>query len=121
MEDDLKEHLLTCAASYCAATGLADSTVGRVVTADGRFFERLRDGKTFTVKKYDDVIRWFSANWPDAVVWPDNVPKPKADINTNEDGVAVMPPSSHAVLAATTDKSVVKVGHPVGELTGGAQ
>jgi len=77
MENDLKNHLLACGSLYCAASGLADSTVGRVVASDGRFFERLRDGKTFTAKKYDEVMVWFASNWPSGAAWPTNVPRPE--------------------------------------------
>lgn len=76
MEEALTNHLLTVAAVYCVACGLNDSTVGRQCAADGRFFSRIREGKTFTIKKYDEVIRWFSANWPDGAAWPADVPRP---------------------------------------------
>ncbi len=46
-------------------TGLARSTIGMRVARDARFFDRLANGKGFTVKTYDAVVRWFSANWPD--------------------------------------------------------
>lgn len=87
MEHDLKTHLLVTAAIYCSAIGVADSTLGRIVAADGRFFDRLRDGKTFTAKKYDEVMGWFSQNWPNNVDWPQDVPRPL--VTTQETPLAV--------------------------------
>jgi hypothetical protein len=75
MEAELARHLLTLAAAYGSARKLEESTVGRLCAADGRFFSRIRDGKTFTAKKYDELMEWFSANWPEATTWPADVPR----------------------------------------------
>ena len=76
METELASHLITLSERFCAARGLEDSTVGRLCAADGRFFSRIREGKTFTAKKYDDVVGWFSLNWPEKAAWPVDVPRP---------------------------------------------
>lgn len=73
METELANHLLTLSERYCAAERLSESTVGRLCAADGRFFPRIREGKTFTAKKYDEVVGWFAKNWPDAAEWPATV------------------------------------------------
>lgn len=58
------------------------STVGRHAAGDGSFFVRLPEAeKTFTIRKYDDVIGWFSSNWPADLAWPDDVPRPEAAKN----------------------------------------
>lgn len=76
MEKELANHLLTLGATYGACMSLQESTVGRLCASDARFFSRIRDGKTFTVKKFDDVVCWFSDCWPDGVDWPDCVKRP---------------------------------------------
>ncbi|RYC10051.1 hypothetical protein [Ciceribacter ferrooxidans] len=76
MEKALASNLLQLASAYGAATSLSDSTIGRLCAADGRFFSRIRDGATFTVKKYDEVIAWFSRQWPEGAEWPADVPRP---------------------------------------------
>ncbi|MCJ8517800.1 hypothetical protein ABID21_000685 [Pseudorhizobium tarimense] len=76
METQLVHHLMTLAERYGAARCLEEATVGRHCAADGRFFLRLREGKTFTAKKYDEVVGWFSRNWPDDVEWPPEVLRP---------------------------------------------
>ena len=76
METELANHLLTLSERFCAARELGEAPVGRLCAADGRFFSRIREGKTFTAKKYDEVVSWFSSNWPEKEVWPSNVMRP---------------------------------------------
>jgi hypothetical protein len=53
------------------------ATIGRLAAGDWRFFDRLDDSaKTFTARKYDDVMVWFSDHWPPDAEWPVNVPRP---------------------------------------------
>jgi hypothetical protein len=77
METELANHLLTLSDRFCAAEGLSEATVGRLCAADGRFFPRIREGKTFTAKKYDEVVGWFAKNWPDGAEWPVAVSRPR--------------------------------------------
>ena len=76
METELANHLLTLSERFCAARELGEATVGRLCAADGRFFSRIREGKTFTAKKYDEVVAWFSSNWPEKADWPESVMRP---------------------------------------------
>lgn len=76
MEAQLAGHLLTLCERFAASRNLGEATVGRHCAADGRFFSRLRDHKTFTLRKYDEVVAWFSENWPEGVAWPASVPRP---------------------------------------------
>lgn len=76
METELQDHLFACGTAYAAAKSLELSTVGRLSAADGAFFERLKDGKTFTARKYDTVMAWFASNWPEGLAWPEGAPRP---------------------------------------------
>lgn len=76
MEAELAHHLDLLLAAYREQIDRQPSTLGRLAADDGKFFERIRDGATFTVKKYDAVVSWFSVNWPDGAVWPADVPRP---------------------------------------------
>lgn len=73
MENELATHLLTLSTRYADAKRLEESTVGRIAASDGRFFSRIREGKTFTAKKYDEVVAWFFENWPPEAEWPEGV------------------------------------------------
>jgi hypothetical protein len=77
MEDELRLNLLRCAEAYAKARGIGLPTLARLAAGDWRFFDRLSDGdKTFTARKYDEVIQWFSDNWPDDLAWVDGVARP---------------------------------------------
>ena len=78
MERELAEHLLLVAKRFAEAKGLRLSTLGRMAAWDGRFFENLNDpAKSFTARKYDEVLAYFSAHWPDeGLEWPANVIRP---------------------------------------------
>lgn len=74
MEQELKANLRLCADRYAAARGIEISTLGRLAAGDWRFFDRLdNDEKTFTARKYDEVMGWFSDHWPVDVEWPSEV------------------------------------------------
>lgn len=77
MEAELSKHLFVLVDRFGAARQLSESTIGRLSSSDGRFFTRIREGKTFTAKKYDEVVTWFHDNWPDGANWPDEVPRPE--------------------------------------------
>lgn len=81
MEHELRQNLVLCAAAFVAATGSSLATLGRRAAGDWRFFDRLTDDeKTFTARKYDEVIAWLSTNWPTAAEWPDGVLRPSQQL-----------------------------------------
>lgn len=77
MENELRDNLLQCATAYSAVTNRGLATLGRLAAGDWRFFDHLNnDQRTFTARKYDEVIQWFSENWPESAVWPETVARP---------------------------------------------
>jgi hypothetical protein len=76
MEQILRAHLLSLIAAFSAASDRAESTVAQVAAGDWRFFTHLRASKGFRVGTYDRVVAWFSANWPEGAVWPDDIDRP---------------------------------------------
>lgn len=81
METDLRRHLETCAATFANATNREASTVARLAAGDWRFFDRLTEGASFTARKYDVIMGWFSENWPSSHPWPTGVPRPSIPAN----------------------------------------
>lgn len=81
MESTLRRHLQTCATEFAKATEREPSTVARLATGDWRFFDRINEGASFTARKYDAIMGWFSANWPDGVAWPNETPRPLTPAN----------------------------------------
>jgi hypothetical protein len=81
MEKELIRNLLTVAEAYSAKREVSFSTLGRQAAGDWRFFDHLREGaKTFTARKYDQVMVWFSNNWPDSVAWPEGIERPVQEV-----------------------------------------
>ena len=71
MIDAYQNALRTIADSYDAQVarwgGKSLSRVATIVVSSGAFFNRLRDGKTFSVTNLEKFASWFRvpANWPD--------------------------------------------------------
>jgi hypothetical protein len=76
METTLKSHLYQCARVYAERRSIQIVTLARLAAGDWRFFERLNEGCSFTIRKYDSVMLWFATNWPDDLNWPEDVPRP---------------------------------------------
>lgn len=78
MENELRINLLSCAETFAKAKGIGLPTLARRAAGDWRFFDRLHaDDKTFTIRKYDEVVQWFSDNWPANTDWPAGFDRPK--------------------------------------------
>jgi len=79
MEDAYEHALRTVADSYDAEVarwgGKSLSRVATIVVSSGAFFNRLRDGKTFSVTNLEKFASWFRvpANWPDRTIPHDAV------------------------------------------------
>ena len=79
MENDLRSSLIAVAEAFAAAEGCALSTVSRRCRNDSAFFRRIADvGKSFTLRTFDEVMQWFSDNWPGDADWPIGVARPSA-------------------------------------------
>lgn len=71
---------MACASAYAGARSLSLTTLGRLAAGDWRFFDRVVEGSTtFTARKYDDVMLWFSERWPEGCDWPAEVPRPSLE------------------------------------------
>ena len=68
---DLVRNLVNLAEAYAAATGVKVSTVGRHTHGTSTFYSDLASGHaSCTLRKYDDLIAWFEANWPEGHAMP---------------------------------------------------
>jgi hypothetical protein len=78
MEHELRSNLLACAEIFASNKQIGLSTLGRIAAGDWRFFNNLSaDDKTFTARKYDEVLAWFSSHWPESAAWPAGVIRPE--------------------------------------------
>lgn len=70
------DDLVRLANAYGAAQGLSLSTVSTYAAKDGKFFARLEAGAGCTLRRADQLLRWFDAHWPADLEWPADVPRP---------------------------------------------
>jgi hypothetical protein len=68
--------LVTLASLYAAHRDVSIYTLGVYITGNSHFFERLREGKTCTIKSAWLVLHWFSDRWPDDLEWPEGLVRP---------------------------------------------
>ena len=73
------QHLLDVAEAYRIAEGIEDKTVSNRVFADAKKLTALRCGADITITRFNDALRWFSANWPNGAHWPVNVDRPSLE------------------------------------------
>lgn len=77
-ENLLKSNLKTLLTLFQDATGYRDTTCGKIVARDQRFFAKL-DKAAVRARTYDTVAARFSALWPSEVEWPADIPRPEPE------------------------------------------
>ena len=78
IEPALRQNMIVLARAYAEAKGVKLGTVSAYAHGDTPFFDGLiaqAKGKgpgrmSFTIRKYDQVMAWFDANWPDGLEKP---------------------------------------------------
>ena len=79
MQEALRADIAQLTETFVGSTGLKASTVLSRAANDARFLERTgAGGKTFTVRVYENALKWFSENWPEGATWPADIKRPQA-------------------------------------------
>ncbi len=76
MSSDIHTHLTALCDTFAAHANLSHWRVSYLARGDGQFFDRLRRGKTCTIKTAASVLDWFNQNWPADLEWPRDIPRP---------------------------------------------
>ena len=66
IDDNYRKVIIAKARRFCKAKNKALATAGTAAANESEFFNRLLDGKTCTVDKFLDVMRWLDGNTPQA-------------------------------------------------------
>ena len=74
--DDMVRRLVALCALFAESTGRSISTVSRYATGSGETIARLRRGHTITTRRAERAFRFLSANWPEPIEWPADIPRP---------------------------------------------
>lgn len=71
IEPVLRRNLLKLASQYGAWKELTEGSVSKYATGGATFFRDLRASKiSFTARKYDLIVGYFRANWPEDKPFP---------------------------------------------------
>ena len=76
---NLRDQLIAVSDSYAAHRGLSRARISTIVFSSGMALDRIVAGRDLNTGSFERAMQWFSENWPDGAVWPDDVPRPRAD------------------------------------------
>lgn len=76
LETKAKSDLVRVIDAYQAAQPVGNATLSKAIYGASWFVEKLRDGTcpSFGLRKFDEIITWFSENWPRGAKWPTGIP-----------------------------------------------
>lgn len=72
-----EEQLVRLAALFGEHRSVSHWRVSQLARGDGQFFRRLNKGGGCSGKTARLVFTWFSANWPEDLEWPGDIPRPE--------------------------------------------
>lgn len=70
------DYLTTLSEMLSQFTGRSEATISTKIVGQARLFSRLKAGRGCNAHTYQNVMDWFSANWPADLEWPADVPRP---------------------------------------------
>ena len=69
-------YLISLAEMLSQFTGRSEATISTKIVGQARLFARLRSGHGCNAHTYQNVMEWFSENWPADLEWPADIPRP---------------------------------------------
>lgn len=71
------DHLIRVADEYGRAEQIDDSVISWRLFGDSKKYPAIKSGEAdLQTRRYEKVMRTLSAKWPEAAVWPQDVPRP---------------------------------------------
>jgi hypothetical protein len=132
---DYRTQLLTLSNTYAAHRRLSLSRVSTLAAGGGGYLQKIAAGASCSIDKYFRIKEWFSARWPEDLLWPTGVDRPgvlptQTDItasgaastpNDTDSSPAVPPPAAPDLTSGgTCGPSCPSVGG-AGRLSGEGQ
>lgn len=71
------DDLLTLSDTFCAAHGIAETTLSSRIFNDGKRISAVRAGADIGARRLERAVEWLSAHWPESAPWPDHVRRPQ--------------------------------------------
>lgn len=63
-EEEIRAALLDRVAKFCDLTGCSITAVGQQAVNDTAFIHDIKNGKNFTVARFQRAMDWLDENWP---------------------------------------------------------
>jgi hypothetical protein len=83
---DMIDSLVLLARTFCESRSLSLARVSTLVFNDGAKLSALEAGECdIGTKRLGKAVLWFSANWPDGAVWPENVARPDSPLSASQE------------------------------------
>lgn len=80
------EQILAVSDAMLDATDLDEKRLSGRVFNDRNKLPALRNGSDLYTTRHQAAMQWFSDNWPDNALWPDNVERPSVCVSPSADG-----------------------------------
>lgn len=77
--------ICTLANRLAAFEGVSHWAISQRIYGRGDVFQRLNDGRNAYHSTLERAERWFSANWPEDLAWPDGIDRPSTPKCTEQD------------------------------------
>jgi hypothetical protein len=76
-ETTMRDKLIELADLYCLKKKRARATISTVVFGNGNILDRMARGEADVVTAtFERAVKFFDANWPDDVPWPEGLQRP---------------------------------------------
>ena len=72
----ISEHILRLGHALAEHRGLKLSTISTYIAGSGDTLERLRRGRTMTIRRGEALLQKLSDRWPADLPWPPDIPRP---------------------------------------------
>ena len=83
-----EQSLVDIAQRFASARGITLWRVGFLAAGDGKFFARLKAGRTCTLRVARIVVQYLSDHWPAGLEWPTDILRPASRRETESEKAA---------------------------------
>ena len=95
------KQLRRLADAYCSATGARPSALGRSICGNAIVLPRIIAREGCQAETAEAITVWFDQNWPEALPWPEGMPRNPPQIQASRDAT----PASSALTIGGGDGS----------------
>lgn len=78
------ESLIKLARILARHRGLKLTTISTYAANDGKLLTRLQGGASITIRRHDNILQWFSDDWPSDLEWPPDIPRPTSSASVTQ-------------------------------------